>query len=658
MYCVKCGQELLPTDKFCDHCGEPVKPADANETASAPPKAPERGADAGPAPPKAAPPKASKAVLPETDLKAQAASQAAPQTASEKKKRSRGKTVATVVIVLAVLAALGAGVFYVLSHMEDPKVREFLELGERYLLDENYEEAIIAYESALEIDEKCVDAYLGMADAYIGLGETEKAVSALRNGYRLTNDKTLDERLREIRSAVANAEDLTIDIVQVDSSAFPEMTLFAQITDRDGRAIDSLPREIFVVSEIDDRGKKHHQPIDEMQQILDSDGWNMNMVLDQSGSMADYDKMGQAISAAHIFLREVMELESNRIEIASFDDNVYLRQEFTDDYDALANAIDALEPMGGTALYDAIYSALLRTSDLLGARCVVVFTDGMENSSQYGYDDVIRLSTLAGIPVYVIGIGHDIDETSLRNIASGTGGRYYNAAAEDLRAALSEIYLDIYEYQRSMYAVKYTSSFADLRDKFRTIELKSKPTDGYAGTAGREYTPNASESIEDEKSAAEDLIIVAPPKPVYAQPIFDYISASSVRNAYKDITYVAENAIDGDTNTAWVEGAAGAGIGEWIEFSANRPQTVTEIRIMNGYFKSEDLYYKNNSIRRLLISADGISMESTLLQDPGGEQVISFAQPIETTTLRLTILDVYAGNADFEDTCISEISIF
>jgi hypothetical protein len=35
-------------------------------------------------------------------------------------------------------------------------------------------------------------------------------------------------------------------------------------------------------------------------------------------------------------------------------------------------------------------------------------------------------------------------------------------------------------------------------------------------------------------------------------------------------TYYAANAIDGKSSTAWIEGAAGPGVGEWIRFDFDR----------------------------------------------------------------------------------------
>ena len=54
-----------------------------------------------------------------------------------------------------------------------PTWQEQYDLGVRYLSEGNYEEAIIAFTAAIEIDPKQPAAYLGRADAYIRSGESE-----------------------------------------------------------------------------------------------------------------------------------------------------------------------------------------------------------------------------------------------------------------------------------------------------------------------------------------------------------------------------------------------------------------------------------------------------------------------------------------------------
>lgn len=51
---------------------------------------------------------------------------------------------------------------------------EIIKTAQRYLSEQNYEQAIIEFQRVLAIDPMNVDAYLGMAEAYIGLKELDK----------------------------------------------------------------------------------------------------------------------------------------------------------------------------------------------------------------------------------------------------------------------------------------------------------------------------------------------------------------------------------------------------------------------------------------------------------------------------------------------------
>lgn len=62
--------------------------------------------------------------------------------------------------------------------------QEQYDLGVRYLSEGNYEEAIIAFTAAIDIDSKRTDAYIGRGDAYIGSGETEENLAAALEDYQ------------------------------------------------------------------------------------------------------------------------------------------------------------------------------------------------------------------------------------------------------------------------------------------------------------------------------------------------------------------------------------------------------------------------------------------------------------------------------------------
>ena len=70
--------------------------------------------------------------------------------------------------------------------------QEQYDLGIRYLFDGEYEEAVIAFEQAIQIAPKKTEAYLGASDAYKGLDDTDQALALLQEAL------TIDEQLPEI----------------------------------------------------------------------------------------------------------------------------------------------------------------------------------------------------------------------------------------------------------------------------------------------------------------------------------------------------------------------------------------------------------------------------------------------------------------------------
>ena len=94
-------------------------------------------------------------------------------------KKSNKKIVIIVAAVVAAIAlAVGIGVI-VYSGSPARRLQEQLDLGARYLSELDYEQAIAAYEAALEIDPKSADAYGGLIQAYGRSGN----VDALQDTY-------------------------------------------------------------------------------------------------------------------------------------------------------------------------------------------------------------------------------------------------------------------------------------------------------------------------------------------------------------------------------------------------------------------------------------------------------------------------------------------
>ena len=78
--------------------------------------------------------------------------------------------------------------------------QEQYDLGMKYLSEGNYEESIIAFTAAIEIEPKKAEAYLGMAEVYIAQNDFDAAKTILEQGYEATGDESLRARLEELDS--------------------------------------------------------------------------------------------------------------------------------------------------------------------------------------------------------------------------------------------------------------------------------------------------------------------------------------------------------------------------------------------------------------------------------------------------------------------------
>ena len=81
-----------------------------------------------------------------------------------------------------------------------PAWQEQYDLGMKYLSEGNYQEAIIAFTAAIEIDPKRPDAYLKAAEAYVASGDSESAIAILTRGVDATGDAGLSDYLEKLQA--------------------------------------------------------------------------------------------------------------------------------------------------------------------------------------------------------------------------------------------------------------------------------------------------------------------------------------------------------------------------------------------------------------------------------------------------------------------------
>lgn len=141
---------------------------------------------------------------------------------------------------------------------------------------------------------------------------------------------------------------------------------------------------------------------------------------------------------------------------------------------------------------------------------------------------------------------------------------------------------------------------------------------------------------------------------------WDRVKASSVLENNHD-RYGAQNIIDRyNLDTAWVEGAKGYGIGEWIQIESDIDDDINRIIIDNGYQKTQETYNNNGSLKKFKL--DFSNGQYTYYQiDVSKEDShridITFSEYIPTRSIRLTILDTFKGEK-YEDTCVTYIEVY
>ena len=180
----------------------------------------------------------------------------------------------------------------------------------------------------------------------------------------------------------------------------------------------------------------------------------------------------------------------------------------------------------------------------------------------------------------------------------------------------------------------------------------SSDSDSSSSNGSSSSTDSGSSSSSTESGSSEGTF-------TSTTPVFTDIYASSELPG-DDVTsyYGPLNAIDGKSNTAWNEGVDGNGVGEWIELSAPTKQTVSGIRIMGGYDKTQEIYYKNHRPRQVTITFDnGSTITGELSDSYNVVQDMKFDNPVQTRTVRITIDSVYEGSY-YDDCCITEIEVY
>ena len=239
MYCLKCGTFNPDGSRFCESCGSPLSASSptpsGDETvllssqkgvasSSSEDKTvlltPKRGTATPPVPPRSHEASTSgPAFQPASVQRTQpgaapnqkpgnpakpAKSENPPKTAKPHKGK---KALVWVLVILLVLAGLGVGSWFGWNAYQGGQYQEQLSLGEKYLKELNYEDAIVALNRAIEIDPRSPEPYLLLADVYIEQEDFDSAKKTLEEGYQATGgNEEIKKKQEEVKQKEEEAK--------------------------------------------------------------------------------------------------------------------------------------------------------------------------------------------------------------------------------------------------------------------------------------------------------------------------------------------------------------------------------------------------------------------------------------------------------------------
>ena len=246
----------------------------------------------------------------------------------------------------------------------------------------------------------------------------------------------------------------------------------------------------------------------------DVEGIDIMLAVDVSTSMLAQDFKPNRVEALKSIAQKFIEKRPNdNIGLSMFAGEAYTQCPLTTDHAVLMslyNNADCNMAMrgiidDGTAIGDGIMNAILRLKDSEAkSKAIILLTDGVNNSGNISPLTAAEIARKYGIRIYTIGIGRngmapyplptggtammpvEIDEGTMTQISSKTGGRYFRAQKNE---ELDAVYQDIDKMERTKFNVKQYSRRNELYAPFalaamlillleiilRTVVLKRLP---------------------------------------------------------------------------------------------------------------------------------------------------------------------------------------
>lgn len=212
------------------------------------------------------------------------------------------------------------------------------------------------------------------------------------------------------------------------------------------------------VRQIDDFKVTEHRAFDTIPNAV-------SLVVDFSGSMG-WPRADALQDGIERFIRAKKEVD--KISLFKYDHHIVKECDATTNENKLIRRLfrsDFSSFGGSTALLDAIDAGIHSVKSVrnVAKKMVIVFTDGIENSSLATKNEVVGRAVKNGVSIYTVAFGDLVDRNFLKSVAYSTRGGFYQSFNV---SDFGWLFNDIYTKAENYYSVKY-----DTFDKGSQIQV-------------------------------------------------------------------------------------------------------------------------------------------------------------------------------------------
>jgi VWFA-related protein len=250
-----------------------------------------------------------------------------------------------------------------------------------------------------------------------------------------------------------------------------EVSLIFTVTKKNGEYVPNLKQSDFTL--LDDQ--KAPTKVTSFHQQINLP-LRVGLVIDSSTSIRSRFEFEQ--QSATDFLLQILKAKSDRAFVMDFAQTPTIDQDWTNNIDALESGVNRIRPGGGTALFDAVYTAcrdklmeISRGQEPV-RKAMVLISDGEDNQSRVYLNEAIKECQRAETIIYAVSTNwtpsRNKGDQALIQMAGDTGGQaFFPPSVEEMSKSFSAIEEEL----RSQYALTYTPADFKEDGSFRPIYL-------------------------------------------------------------------------------------------------------------------------------------------------------------------------------------------